>query len=229
MTRPLDAQFFANGSYWKQHRGEWYKTKSIDGGWAWVPNKDINSESELNGFTDFKQLADWSNAPADATHYADGKFWKKNKNHYQYYIEDAWYYSSNTLQDLKCHPNYDTQPIAEPVPDLPIGQIDYVKETMTEFWARAGKTLPPVTPPLVTNKYDRTIVGKYGSGQCVVDVYRVLDAFKTDNAAIDHAIKKLLCAGLRGDKDRNQDWLEAVQSINAALQLVEDKGNVVQS
>jgi hypothetical protein len=74
------------------------------------------------------------------------------------------------------------------------------------------------------NKYDREIVGKYNTGVCVVDVYRVLDAYKTGNAAIDHAIKKLLCAGERGAKDQKQDWLEAIQSIEQALRLEDDRG-----
>lgn len=79
-------------------------------------------------------------------------------------------------------------------------------------------------PAQTTNKYDRKIIGKYGTGSCTVDVYRVLDAFKTDSAAIDHAIKKLLCAGMRGAKGKRQDYLEAIQSIEAALKLSEDKG-----
>jgi hypothetical protein len=53
----------------------------------------------------------------------------------------------------------------------------------------------------LTNKYDRTIIGKYGTGKCVVDVYRVLNAFPTGSPEIDHALKKLLAAGKRGAKD----------------------------
>lgn len=73
------------------------------------------------------------------------------------------------------------------------------------------------------NKYDREIIGKYGTGKCTVDVYRVLDAFKTDSAAIDHAVKKLLCAGSRGAKDRLQDLREALLSIEAEIDLQSDK------
>ena len=79
-------------------------------------------------------------------------------------------------------------------------------------------------PSATQSVYERVIVGKRGTGKCVVDVYRVLDAFKTDSAAIDHAIKKLLCGGLRGNKNRLQDYKEAIRSIDEALALFIDKG-----
>lgn len=72
------------------------------------------------------------------------------------------------------------------------------------------------------NKYQRDIVGLDGT-KTVVDVYRVLDAFKTDSAAIDHAVKKLLAPGLRHSKDRKQDLQEAIDSIAAELLLMEQK------
>lgn len=72
------------------------------------------------------------------------------------------------------------------------------------------------------NKYQRDIVGLDGT-KTTVDVYRVLDAFKTESAAIDHAIKKLLAPGLRHSKDRKQDLKEAIDSIAAELLLMEQK------
>ena len=42
-----------------------------------------------------------------------------------------------------------------------------------------------------------------------IDVYRVLDLFNVDNHCIGHAIKKLLCRGQRGAKDKQQDGQEA--------------------
>ena len=72
------------------------------------------------------------------------------------------------------------------------------------------------------NKYDRTIIGKYGSGKCVVDVYRVLNAFPTGSPEIDHSVKKLLAAGKRGAKDELQDLKEAIQSIEARIDYLND-------
>lgn len=72
------------------------------------------------------------------------------------------------------------------------------------------------------NPYQRTIIGLDGS-KCVVDVYRVLDAFKTDSPALDHAIKKILCPGTRHQKDREQDLKEAIKSIEAELLLMSQR------
>jgi hypothetical protein len=74
------------------------------------------------------------------------------------------------------------------------------------------------------NKYDRTIIGKYGSGKCVVDVYRVLNAFPTGSPEIDHSVKKLLAAGKRGAKDELQDLREAIQSIEARINYLKELG-----
>ena len=74
------------------------------------------------------------------------------------------------------------------------------------------------------NKYDRIIIGKYGSGKCVVDVYRVLNAFPSGSPEIDHALKKLLAAGKRGAKDELQDLREAIQSIEARISYLKELG-----
>lgn len=52
-----------------------------------------------------------------------------------------------------------------------------------------------------------------------IDVYSVLDLYGVDNHAIGHAVKKLLCAGKRGAKGREQDWREAMHSIQRALHM----------
>ena len=46
-----------------------------------------------------------------------------------------------------------------------------------------------------------------------IDVYRVLTLFEVDNPCLQHTIKKLLCAGQRGDKDSYQDIQEAIDSL----------------
>lgn len=74
------------------------------------------------------------------------------------------------------------------------------------------------------DKYIRTITGLDGT-KTTVDVYRVLDAFNTGCAATDHAIKKMLCAGLRGHKDKLTDYDNAIESLQAAKELLMQKGN----
>lgn len=58
-----------------------------------------------------------------------------------------------------------------------------------------------------------------------IDIYRVLDLYGVTHPAIQHAVKKLLCAGQRGAKDYERDLREAVDSINRALQMIAEDCN----
>lgn len=77
----------------------------------------------------------------------------------------------------------------------------------------------------LTHKYERLIIGKRKSGNCVIDVYRVIDAYGIQCPAVAHALKKLLCTGTRGYKDYPQDLVEAIRSIEEALALFVDKNS----
>lgn len=46
-----------------------------------------------------------------------------------------------------------------------------------------------------------------------IDVYRVLDLFGVTDAALGHAAKKILCAGIRGAKDQAKDVQEAIDTL----------------
>lgn len=46
-----------------------------------------------------------------------------------------------------------------------------------------------------------------------IDVYRVLELFEVDNPCLQHAIKKLLCAGGRGSKSTYKDVQEAIDAL----------------
>jgi hypothetical protein len=52
-----------------------------------------------------------------------------------------------------------------------------------------------------------------------IDVYRVLVLFGVTNPCIQHAVKKLLCAGNRGVKDTQQDVQEAIASLLRYLEM----------
>lgn len=52
-----------------------------------------------------------------------------------------------------------------------------------------------------------------------IDVYDVLKAFEVTNLALQHLIKKALCAGLRGHKDKEQDLCEVLASAKRAIEL----------
>jgi len=63
-----------------------------------------------------------------------------------------------------------------------------------------------------SSKYNRDLTGLDGT-KTTVDVYRVLVAFDVTDPELQHAIKKLLCAGLRGKCDETQDIGEAILSL----------------
>ena len=75
------------------------------------------------------------------------------------------------------------------------------------------------------SKYHRTITqtlpGDTHGCSLTVDVYDVLQAFGVDCPALQHAVKKLLCAGLRGAKSAEQDIEEAASSCRRAIELLE--------
>lgn len=81
-------------------------------------------------------------------------------------------------------------------------------------------SIPPLVVDFVIeeekpNKYKRKVP------KTEIDVYDVLKAFNVVNPATQHAIKKLLCAGDRGYKDKVQDLQEALASIERAIELEE--------
>ncbi len=59
--------------------------------------------------------------------------------------------------------------------------------------------------------------------RCLVDgradVYSVLESFAVTCPARQHAIKKLLCSGIRGKGDVVQDLREAKDAIDRAIQM----------
>lgn len=72
--------------------------------------------------------------------------------------------------------------------------------------------------PFTPNKYTRDLLSLDGR-RVPVDVYSVLAAFPSNNSAVDHALKKLLAPGQRGQKGRLQDLKEARASLDRAIQM----------
>lgn len=72
------------------------------------------------------------------------------------------------------------------------------------------------------SKYNREIIGLDGE-VTTVDVYRVLDAFQVTDPAIQHAIKKMLCTGLRGHKDYLTDIEDSIESLQKAKELYDQR------
>ena len=58
-----------------------------------------------------------------------------------------------------------------------------------------------------------------------LDIYRILKLYEVNDPCLQHAIKKLLCAGKRGVKYQTQDINEAILSLKRLLEMQgEDNG-----
>jgi hypothetical protein len=118
-----------------------------------------------------------------------------------------------------------------------IGNIEFVICEGNDYWAGQDKDQQftisndywevverrPVKHETLTgrvsnNKYERELTDRF-SNTCIIDVYDVLVAFNVTCPAIQHAVKKLLCTGIRGHKDSAQDLIEAKESIARAIEL----------
>ena len=58
----------------------------------------------------------------------------------------------------------------------------------------------------------------------IVDVYAVLRAFNVTEPGLQHAIKKLLCAGIRGKGGLLQDLQEAIDAVQVYIDHVKTHG-----
>ncbi len=58
-------------------------------------------------------------------------------------------------------------------------------------------------------------------GEVLADVYEVIEGFGVTCPALQHALKKLLCSGLRGKGSKLDDLREAAMSVSRAIQLQE--------
>ena len=68
-------------------------------------------------------------------------------------------------------------------------------------------------------KYDRRISSRIDTETIRVDVYDVLEAFDVKNSALQHLIKKALCVGIRGHKDKSEDLQDIIDSAIRAKEL----------
>jgi len=56
----------------------------------------------------------------------------------------------------------------------------------------------------------------------MIDIYKVLDLFEVNHPCAQHAIKKIMCAGTRGSKDKKQDIKESIDSLERMLEMIEE-------
>lgn len=108
---------------------------------------------------------------------------------------------------------------------------DYVKQSIEANlpdWKTDKTTIFTKYEPskIPMNKYQKIIYGKDQNGnvvRCIVDVYDVLEAWKTTNPALQHLIKKALQPGERGHKSLVEDLKDIVASAQRALEIEKSK------
>lgn len=162
---------------------------------------------------------DWSKAPDGATHYGGGAFWIEAGSNFGFrkYKEDRRMFDFS-IDKPQSFTDYEQRPQQWPENEERVDIIGTNGGDGMHYDEFREDTRATVLKPT----YNRDIIGLDGT-KTTVDVYRVLDAFKTESPAIDHAVKKLLCAGIRHQKDRKQDLEEAIKSIQAELLLMSQR------
>lgn len=149
----------------------------------------------------------WIDAPYDAMYCTGEGFYKVEKDHLMHFnAANEWVPSVYTFDQLKTQPGFRKRPTKG------ASRIDVIGQN-----GNTGEHYGALKPT-----YHRDIIGMDGT-KTTVDVYRVLDAFKTESPALDHAVKKILCPGIRHQKTREQDLREAIKSIEAELLLMSQR------
>jgi len=78
----------------------------------------------------------------------------------------------------------------------------------------------------MNSKYDKELrpsklVNNVLQDVVIVDVYDVIKAFNVTSAPMQHLLKKALCAGDRGHKDRRQDIVDIIDSAKRELEMID--------
>ena len=62
-----------------------------------------------------------------------------------------------------------------------------------------------------------------------LDVYRVINIFGVSDPCIQHALKKLLCSGVRGHKDQSKDIQDVIDTLERWKQMREEDDKITLS
>ena len=62
-----------------------------------------------------------------------------------------------------------------------------------------------------------------------LDVYRVINIFGVSDPCIQHALKKLLCSGVRGHKDQSKDIQDVIDTLERWKQMRDEDDKITSS
>jgi hypothetical protein len=109
-------------------------------------------------------------------------------------------------------------------------QVEYLTPQLTEVDRAVNHIISIPEHVYIQKTEDEIRREKYShyyknvKGLDYVDVYRVLELFSVSDQAIGHAVKKLLCAGSRGAKDRAKDVAEAIVTLQRRQEMDRENG-----
>ena len=143
---------------------------------------------------------------------SDGDFWGNDSREHKH--APKWCWSGKTgilyeLKDDKTAPHLTPYLADEPSKsETDLEQVWNDAKTTSHPERMQDDEECPFDPP---SRYHRTING------VTLDLYDLADAYGIKSHRIFHALKKLIMAGRRGHKDREQDLREAIVSIESEL------------
>lgn len=173
----------------------------------YLPKSELDTEQKYNdvvevfglfGFETNKDTLSYSELSAAATHYFTSKD-----------------YGIDSVSKIEAFKRYCKGRQLTYSQIIAIGKLKRMMLDKVEVNPVEHKTL---RNKVTANKYEREITDRQGNS-ATVDVYDVLKAFEVTCPATQHAVKKLLCSGLRGHKDLQTDLIEAKESIVRAIEL----------
>jgi len=146
---------------------------------------------------------DWSKAPSDAEACIDGRFAKWIGSTEFCWIEDCWGEPRLNWSLRQYQSNH--------------GKFNI--EMRPDNWKEGEKRMELIGQNGKLSAYHRKVKGVW------IDFYDIANAFDPENrnSADDHALKKMLLPGKRHTKGGIQDRKEAIQSIERAIELEDDK------
>lgn len=149
-----------------------------------------------------------------------------NDFHYQFFSNSKWTeLQLQVLEDMVVNYEFSIEIAAKVLGRTVYETDEKLRKMISDEGAITIKT-PQTIEQHEGKKYLRKIrPAIVGGPSIMVDVYCVCDAFGVTDASIAHAIKKLLCPGVRGKGDKLADLTGAIAALNRAVEIEQQRIN----
>ena len=206
-VRPINYIF--NSFHWKSQCESYGYWSDLNKKWG-----DIVANGNMTKDAHYEELCDLGAEDEEkpilkieldsSRHMSDEEFkvtYGVSRNH----VHINWYYNVGDRCYYRIgHPDLQLKDVISDVNGTEYIEVDYEKLTDDSYNNSISKS-----------KYTRKCNG------VEMDVYDVLKAFEVKCPALQHLIKKALCAGLRGHKNQQEDLQDILSSAKRAVELNE--------